>query len=113
MFSKGDGASGSAHMFAAALKMIGIQPEVIEQLSKGLLTDLKTVAGFQAEQLARAEFILRCLPPPQSMDECKSAWEAYLAVRRAEHERAFGSDGDGSGNRPAIGAPSGPGSGVG
>lgn len=108
MFAK-DGGGGGAHMFAAALKMLGLQPEVIEKLSHGLLVDLKRVAGLQEENLARQEFILRCMKAPEGID-APDAWSAYLAVRRAEHDRqlvAAGYNGSGgnanAGNNGAAG----------
>lgn len=106
MFSKDGASGGGAAMFAAALKMIGLQPEVITQLSQGLLMDLKRVTGLQEENLARQEFILRSLPPPAGMDEARTAWDAYLAVRRAEHDRQLAAAGlnNGSGGNPDPGA---------
>lgn len=84
--------SGGAHMFGAALKMIGLEPGVIEQLSHSLLVDIKaiarnqdTIAGHQAELLARLEHLMRCTP---ALDEAaqESAWGEYLFLRRKEFE---------------------------
>lgn len=94
MFSKdGHGqTSGAGMMFAAMLKPLGLNPEVIEALSRGLLTDLKAIVantnrlvGLQEETIARLEFVMRYTPALEGDTENKDCWEAYLAYRRSEH----------------------------
>lgn len=82
----GEEVSGQARMFASAVKMIGLDPQVIEGISKGLLHDLKMVVGQQAELLARQEHMLRCTEALDS--KYPSAWEEYLERRRAEWQAA-------------------------
>lgn len=88
MFSKpnghADAPSGPSLMLASALRMLGITPEEINQLSTGLLVNLRTVANTQPEILARLEFLLKCTLPPEG-DAHATAWEAYLTERRKEY----------------------------
>lgn len=111
MFSKmgrDEGASGPGLMFASALKMMGLNPEIIEAISKGLLMDLKTVVGQQAEILARLEYTLKC---SEALDPAFSdAWLEYLETRRREWAAIHGGISDGRSDRDAgdAGAGSGP-----
>ena len=105
MFSKSDAPSGGAHMFAAALKMLGVKPEDIQKLSTGLLQDLHIVAGVQAEILARLEFILKSTPSAEG-SEHSTAWGEYLEERRKEYgpgKPNGGGDHSGDTTRAAIG----------
>lgn len=51
--------SGPGMMMASALKLMGLEPGVVEAISHGLLTDLKMVVAQQAELLARQEYFMR------------------------------------------------------
>lgn len=92
MFSKdGHGqTSGAAMMLGAMLKPLGLDPAVIEALSRGLLTDLKTIVAHEAENTRRLEFLMRYTPSLEGDTEHTTCWEAYVATRNAE---AQGHDG--------------------
>lgn len=108
-----EGVSGGGMMFASALKMLGVDPAQIEGISKGLLFDLKdvaqqlkTVQGFQAEQLARQEFTLRTTEASPG-SEHPNAWVEYVEWRRKElagHDGTIGGPANGGGHSdPAPG----------
>lgn len=88
MFAKEGGtSSGMAMMFASMLKSLGLQPEIIERLSHGLLTDLKElprVRGELVEMNARLEYLMRCTPSLEGDTTHADAWAAYCDERRAE-----------------------------
>lgn len=76
--------SGAAMLLSTMLKPLGLNPEVIEQLSLGLLRDLKQTVKLQEENLARLEFLMRYTPALEGDPENLTCWEAYLVQRRKE-----------------------------
>lgn len=83
-------------MMASALKMIGIPPEVLEGISKGLLQDLKMVVAQQQELLDRQEFSMR-----EDGD-----WETYLRWKAERDDRRYSDFNAGTGtlNGPGPGS---------
>lgn len=117
---RADAPNGQSLMFASALKMMGLDPAVVEKLSTGLLHDLTIIAKhvgpngrmdmLMVEILARQEYLMRCTPPMEGDTENLSSWEAYMKERQAEHERnSRGVTGPAIGavpaTRPSDGAP--------
>lgn len=93
MFSKDrQEGGGPSIMFASALKMMGLKPEIVEAISHGLLHNLGMVVSQQAELLARQEYFMRRA----------GIWDDYLAERASNGGRTLGDSRNDGG--PDLGA---------
>lgn len=85
--------SGPGMMMASALKLMGLEPGVVEAISQGLLTDLKMVVAQQAELLARQEYFMKRA----------AIWDDYQTERVSNGGRTLG-DGRNDNAGPGAGA---------
>lgn len=95
--------NGPGMMMASALKMMGLEPDVVEKISQGLLVNLTLVVQQQRETMDRLEWVLRT---SAALDESRfpSAWDEYL-TKKAEAQNVSHHNGGGA-EPPAIGSPS-------
>lgn len=79
MFSKDrqQQGGGGAMMMASALKMMGLNPEIVEAISKGLFSMMTQQIP---ETLARQEYMMRRM----------GIWDDYLAAKAANHVGSIG-----------------------